>query len=163
MNIYWNDSDDELGYIVERADLYFPEFERFAILPANTTYFNDSSVVENNTYQYKIMAVGTKMSAYRTVNVSTPDIITTLEDENFGNDLKIFPNPNNGSFKMINFGDFIKIEMINLSGKKVWEEQLNRLDPNQSILLSTGLPTGIYILHVNSKTRYYYSEKIIIN
>ncbi|MCK5466875.1 MAG: T9SS type A sorting domain-containing protein, partial [Cyclobacteriaceae bacterium] len=128
----------------------------------NSTSFNDSSVVENNTYQYKITAVGTKMSAYKTVNVSTPDIITTLEDKNFGNGLKIFPNPSNGSFKMINFGDFIKIEMINLSGKKVWEEQLNRLDPNQSILLSTGLPKGIYILHVNSNNRSY-CEKIIIN
>ena len=162
VNIYWNDSDDELGYIVERADLHFTEFERIVILPANATSFNDSSVVENNTYQYRITAVGTEMSVFRTTEVSTPDIITALGENDFGNNLKIFPNPSNGSFKMINFGDFIKIEMINLSGKKVWEEQLNRLDPNQSILLSTGLPKGIYILHVNSNNRSY-CEKIIIN
>ncbi len=163
VNIYWNDSNDELGYIVERADRYFPEFERIAILPVNSTNFNDSSVVENNTYQYKITAVGTKMSAYKTVNVSTPDIITTLEDKNFGNGLKIFPNPSNGSFKMINFGDFTKMEMIDLSGKKVWEKQINLpVEFNQSILLSTGLSKGIYILHVNSNNRSY-SEKIIIN
>ncbi len=163
VNIHWNDSEDELGYIVERADMHFSEFERLAILPANTTFFNDSSVVENNTYQYRITAAGTKMSASRTAEITTPDIVTALNVGDFDDELKIFPNPGDGNFSIINFGDFTKIEMIDLTGKKVWGRQIiNPVVQSQSLLISTGLSRGIYILNLVSKNKNY-SEKIIIN
>jgi hypothetical protein len=78
INVYWQDTDDELGYILERSDKFFPQFERLAVLPANAALYEDSSVVVGNTYQYRITAVGTKMSDYTVTEVSTREIITAL-------------------------------------------------------------------------------------
>lgn len=160
--IYWNDSEDELGYIVERADSYFPEFVRFAILPANTTFFNDSSVVENNTYQYKITAMGTNKSESLTTEITTLDIVTALEDSDFDNEVKIIPSPSNGNFRIVGSDDIKNLEIIDLTGKKVWEKfRTGWTESSQSIFISTGLSRGIYILNFISINKAY-SQKILI-
>ncbi len=163
INLYWNDSEDELGYILERADKYFPSYERLAILPANTTYYNDSSVVENNTYQYRIRAVGTTMSAYKIVEVSTPEVITMLHEKNMNLQAKIYPNPSNGSF-YINPGKEINyLEILDLSGKKVWERNLSG-DPflKKYAFVDNELSKGTYLVNFIGKTGKQI-QKLIIN
>lgn len=162
VNIYWNDSEDELGYIVERADIHFPNFLRFVVLPANTTHFIDSSVVENNIYRYRITAMGTKMSASQMVEVTTPDIVTALKVSDFDNEVKIFPNPSVGNFNIVSSHGIKKLEMFDLTGKKVWEKyRIGSIESSQSIFISTGLSKGIYIINFIFPNKTY-SQKILI-
>ena len=163
VNIYWNDSDEELGYIIERVDTHFPQFVRLAILPANATSFNDSSVVENNTYQYRITAVGTQMSDYEMVSVSTLDILTAMDEIKIINKLKIFPNPNSGSFDLQYLSSDALIEIMDLSGKKVWSNYLEK--PSHfggTHHITTELSNSIYIINLDSR-EFSSSQKIIIN
>ena len=147
INLYWKDTQDELGYIIERADLHFPQFNRLVIVPANCKYFNDSSVVENNTYRYRIKAVGTTMSAYRTIEVSTPDIITSLKGEKMDDNLLIYPNPSTGSFSLRNVTRFDYLEILDFSGRKVWTQNLEK---TKEMEIYPGLSKGTYLLNLYS-------------
>ena len=162
VSVYWNDSNDELGYILERADLLFPEFERIAVLPANTTSFKDPSVVENSTYHYRITAVGTTMSASRIVEVSTPDIVTALI-EDFPHDFRAYPNPNNGSFWICNASGTFEMELRDLSGKRMWVKTIENPSASKTkTRIETGLSSGIYILTTRSGDTAT-SQKILID
>jgi hypothetical protein len=124
IGLYWNDTEDELGYILERADVHFPSFEKIAVLPANSTFFNDSTVVENNTYTYRIKAVGTKMSDYLYAEATTPDIVTAAEEWTAGRESIVFPNPNSGKFRLDHTKEFSYLQIIDLTGKVVYDEKL---------------------------------------
>jgi len=163
VSVYWNDSNDELGYILERADLLFPEFERIAVLPANTTSFKDSSVVENSTYQYRITAVGTTMSASQVVEVSTPDIVTALIDDFPHDHFRAYPNPNNGSFWISNESGTFEMEIRDLSGKQMWVKTIENPSAFKTEnRVETGLSSGIYILTTRSGN-VAKSQKIMID
>ena len=75
----WIEADDALGYIIERSDKYFPEFHRLVVLPAKVNNYKDSSVVKGNTYQYRIKAVGTRMSPYKAVEISTSEVVSFVD------------------------------------------------------------------------------------
>jgi hypothetical protein len=144
IGVYWNDSNDELGYILERADLHFPEFEKLAVLPANITSFSDSSVVENNRYRYRVKAVGTQMSTYASTEISTPDIITSLGDHSHEG-IKIYPNPSNGNFSIDDRNNYSSLQIIDIAGKTVFRQYLSKLSSNY---FSLQLPSGLYILNL---------------
>jgi len=144
IGVYWNDSDDELGYILERADDHFPEFQKIATLPADATSFMDSSVVENNTYRYRIKAVGTSMSEYSVAEASTPDIVTALGEELDFVRPRVFPNPCNGQFTISGADQFEKIQIVDVTGKTVIESAL----ANFNTELSPKLKSGIYVVYL---------------
>lgn len=144
IGVYWNDSDDELGYILERADLYFPEFEKLAVLPANITSFSDASVVANNTYRYRVKAVGTQMSSYASTEISTPDIITSLVAHSH-EEIKVYPNPSNGNFSIDGRNNYSSLQIIDIAGKTVFRQNLFKRTSN---IFSLQLPTGLYILNL---------------
>jgi hypothetical protein len=142
VGVYWNDSDDELGYILERADDHFPEFQKIATLPADATSFMDSNVVENNTYRYRIKAVGTSMSEYSVAEASTPDIVTALGEEVNIVGPRVCPNPSNGQFTISGAEQFDRLHIVDVTGKTVIESAL----ANFNAELSPKLKTGIYIV-----------------
>jgi hypothetical protein len=144
IGVYWNDSNDELGYILERADLHFPEFEKLAVLPANITSFSDASVVANNTYRYRVKAVGTQMSSYASTEISTPDIITSL-GEHSHEEIKVYPNPSNGNFSIDGRNNYSSLQIIDITGKTVFHQDLSKLTSNY---FSLQLPSGLYILNL---------------
>lgn len=163
VKLSWIDTEDELGYIIERADKYFPEFERLAVLPADLSSFNDSSVVDGNIYEYRIKAVGTTMSNYSMTKLNTTEIITSLPDPALNNDLKIFPNPSNGSFSVNYSAEKFIVDIHTISGKIAWSKEIDKpFHISKKINISTGLSTGIYIMNIYSNNNTY-SEKIIIN
>lgn len=163
ITLTWMDVEDELGYIIERADQHFPDFERLVVLPADLASFNDPSVVDGKTYQYRIKAVGTTMSGFATTIVSTSDIITSLKDNAFTGESKIYPNPSNGSFWIHDDLHIKSIEIFDLSGKIVWKTKPNpTLLQKEANYISTNLSKGIYIVNLSS-IEDVYSQKVIIN
>ena len=142
IGIYWNDTEYELGYILERADLHFPEYEKIAILPANSTYFIDSGAVENNTYTYRIKAVGTQMSNYTYGEISTPDIITAINTPD-DDKPKIYPNPSAGYFTISAPGNYDALHIVDITGNTVLNQTLTA---THHLSTSLYLPSGIYIL-----------------
>jgi hypothetical protein len=142
VGVYWNDSDDELGYILERADQYFPKFEKLAVLPANITSFMDRSIVPNNTYRYRVKAVGTQMSTYVSTEVTTPDIVTSVQN-NLLPEIKVYPNPSTGNFSIIHGNRYSSLQIIDISGKGVY---FQKLAASSLTSISPQLPSGIYVL-----------------
>ena len=124
IGVYWNDAEDELGYILERADGYFPDFEKITVLPVNTTFFYDSSVVENNTYEYRIKAVGTTMSDYVVAEVETPNIVTFLGDDQPKEIIQIYPNPSQGTIHIVGHDGFRSVKILDIMGKTVYDQSL---------------------------------------
>ncbi len=163
INVYWQDTEDELGYIIERSDKFFPQFERLAVLPANTNSFEDSSTVIGNTYQYRIKAVGTKMSDYTVTEVSTREIITALPPILHTESLLISPNPSHGVFRISNAGEIQFMEILDISGRKVWTWQKS-FSSNYStgMEIYPNLSRGAYILNLVSGSKAH-SEKIVID
>jgi hypothetical protein len=147
IGIYWDDTNDELGYILERADRYFPEYEKIAVLPANSTSFIDSSAVENNTYQYRIKAVGTQMSSYTTSEIMTPDVITAVVDPSFNGKATVFPNPCSGNFTISSPGIYTDLNIMDLKGNRIFTSTLYN---SHQYTNSHPLPSGTYILNLSS-------------
>jgi hypothetical protein len=88
---------------------------------------------------------------------------TTLnvEDNFFGNNFSLYPNPNQGQFsiKTPNLSGDVNVEITNLLGQRVYKEQL--LIENQSIdVFAKNLIEGVYIIKLtqNDKT---YSTKVV--
>jgi len=144
IRLSWKDAQDELGYILERADDHFPEFQKIATLPANATSFMDSSVVENNTYRYRIKAVGTTMSEYSVTEASTPDIVTAISIDIKFDEPIVFPNPSNGQFTISGADQFERLHIVDVTGKTVIESTLANFNSG----LSPKLNSGIYILNL---------------
>jgi hypothetical protein len=163
IKLEWIDVDDELGYIIERSDTYFPDFYRVAVLPADAIIFIDSSVVNGNTYRYRIKAVGTTMSPYKTVEVSTTDIITSLVNQEKSQQLRVFPNPSSGTFNISNPSKIKTMEIHDISGKVVFRKAFdNASNYKGPINISTGLRSGIYVIAVEFSGTFL-SKKILVN
>ncbi len=145
IGIYWNDTNVELGYILERSDVYFPNYEKIAVLPANKTSFIDSGVVAGNTYKYRIKAVGTRMSTYVVSEISTPDIITSVNDAFTTSYMKVYPNPSFGTFTISVRGNYSILKIMDISGETVIAENIPDIGDFST---SHALPAGIYIIHL---------------
>ena len=93
-------------------------------------------------------------------------ILVTLTDinENISKGINIFPNPNNGQFK-IYFGDLNlvnpEIKILNNLGKVVFEASGNIYGENNMDINLNDLDSGIYFIIINSE-EITYKERIII-
>lgn len=71
--------------------------------------------------------------------------VTGIEENNFGNQINIFPNPNNGNFS-INFsqtGNYL-IEITNGIGQKIYEEKIT----SKFYMVNTTFNSGVYFLKI---------------
>jgi hypothetical protein len=89
------------------------------------------------------------------------DGINELEQADFA----IYPNPNNGEFSIVNEGvnGRYLIELIDVTGKVVYSEQL-RLNANEkTVINSTGVNTGVYLVKMtNTEANYYRTLRMVI-
>jgi hypothetical protein len=98
--------------------------------------------------------------------VQTESKSGNLDDEHFqainsreGN-VKIYPNPNNGSFhvELTNMGNAL-MTIYNSNGKKIVEQQLTGAGANTVNI--QGFPSGIYIARIAEGKKFYFKKFII--
>ena len=73
-----------------------------------------------------------------------------IVENNFGNDLLIYPNPTNGNFS-IDLGqayNAVTITISDLNGKLIWSEKYKE---SQLMNLKLEQPTGVYLLKIESE------------
>lgn len=74
---------------------------------------------------------------------------TTINEVELMSNLKVFPNPNNGQFSLtLNSGKALTIEVVNMKGQVVYNNQLNASGNHQIDL--TSIAKGVYYLKVNN-------------
>ncbi len=73
-------------------------------------------------------------------------------------ELKIYPNPTNGILNIVSTGSATKIEIINILGKLVKEEELKL---EEQLIDISNLQNGIYLLKVYNKDNLIGSTKIV--
>lgn len=72
--------------------------------------------------------------------------------------LKIYPNPNNGTFSISNLEKESYIEIYDVLGKKVHEQIIN----NNQLISMEKVSKGIYFAKIKSGDKVYKTEKIIV-
>jgi hypothetical protein len=150
--ISWEDnSENEAGFVVERADSFFPDFIRIAALPENTTGYSDGNVIPNRNYYYRVKAIGTGGSSYSGIlEVSEMDIITAMNEQSTGEEILLYPNPAYDHL-VINFKNPLKLpsclEVLDMTGKSKYHLNMDEAPGDLSIFLPVfNLSSGIYFL-----------------
>jgi len=79
---------------------------------------------------------------------------------------KVFPNPTSGVVKILledELPSLVKIEVFNVIGQKVYEEQLpDRSDPRISVDLSS-LSSGVYTIRIEVNQRYLFARVMLVS
>jgi hypothetical protein len=92
VQLRWQDrSEEELGYIVERADAWQPQFRKIGVLPPNASGFADGNALQDMQYTYRVRAVGTTMSGYTKKLLMQTPVITALEADARREAVQVFP------------------------------------------------------------------------
>jgi hypothetical protein len=151
--ISWEDqSENEAGFTVERADSFFPDFIRIAALPENATGYSDGNVIPNRDYYYRVRAIGTGGSSYSEIlEVREMDIITGSDDPNMEEDFLFYPNPAKDHLE-VRFNDParlpVSLQIIDLKGKSMFSlrsHEYSRVETTITIPVMD-LSSGIYFL-----------------
>jgi hypothetical protein len=91
-------------------------------------------------------------------------VVTSLGDQNEQFDIEIYPNPNNGIFKLqiSNFESDVEIRIMNVHGQVIRKEELMITSSSyiKAIDLS-GLPKGIYFIQFKSNN-FIKTKKLIL-
>jgi len=119
-------------------------------------YFYDWEVVSTNS---------TCSSAMTSVNAVVSSCASIPENVHFKKSIKLFPNPNNGSFD-IQFetldAGVLSVNMTNLLGQQVYEQDVNHAIGNNTISVNqTKLAKGVYITNLVYEGKNYTSRVII--
>ncbi len=166
INLQWKDnSNDEAGFILERANDFRPGFIKIATLPKNTTTYADNGIVPLMHYQYRIKAVGTTMSDYSNIaEVHTP-ITTGMEKTLLTQKITIFPNPNDGAFTL-SLANVIHtpahFKLLDLSGKTIFEKEITKSNNKVNLALPGYVGKGIYLVMISESDRKAFIKKIVI-
>lgn len=91
-------------------------------------------------------------------------IVSTEEQHVVQQHFDIFPNPNNGTFNLQTFNqrfDKAVVTITDISGKIVYESNMNIPGGMHTQSLELNLPKGIYVLHAEGTTTHE-SERFIV-
>jgi hypothetical protein len=126
-----------------------------AIAGATTTSYTSSAFANGDAVTF----VATKSTACKEHGDQTVAITisTTVAGLSTGSDLKVFPNPNNGSFTVsgtCSGNDNVMFEMTNMVGQSVYrgETTVTNGKLEKTVTLPPTLASGIYLLNVHTTT-----------
>jgi len=138
-------------------------------------YYNGTLVAQNNKNMYY---AGNHIGEYYVVvndgadrcyvpsdKIIIPLNATALNPAEFNNEITIFPNPNNGSFTIINMpreSGSVYYRIIDPDGK-IFENGMMEIRADDKITFNCGMiQEGIYILEIYTNTLLKFSEKLVI-
>lgn len=166
--ISWQDqSGDEAGYSIDRADSYFPEFIRIAALPENSIQYIDENVIPNRDYYYRVRAMGTEGSADSEIlEVKEQDIITGMDDFSTDSGIILYPIPA-GDQLFIRTDGIIQwpavIVVLDLNGRILQRTALGYSMNSTPIVIPIGeLIPGLYFLQITS-AEFTFRQKFVKN
>jgi len=121
----------------------------------------DIPVVGGTTYYIEWDATWSAAAFDWTLNFSTT---TGIEDNEIA-DFAIYPNPNNGQFSIVNDGvnGTYLIEIMDVTGKVVYSEQLQLNANETTVINATDVNTGVYLVKTtNTEENYYRTIRMVI-
>ncbi len=150
----WIDnSDSETAFTIWRSETSPDEgFTQIAEVSSNTTQFGDTAILAEQTYHYKVQAIGFNPSDFsNTVTATTlPLALITNEGQQFW---QIYPNPSTDKFYLSQAKDAplpeneIQIQIIDLQGKVITNRVLSKREISQGVVFDLScFSKGIYIL-----------------
>lgn len=154
IDLIWKDnSDNELGFSVERSQYPDRGFKEVGKVPANKNIYCDKSVEKNSTYYYRIRAIseyGRSLfdGAYQKTEQNTGLV---LEDVN--QPLRMYPNPSKDYLDVrVNnniMGDVI-VKFLDEKGKELKSMRFRKsiTDLKRKVDISA-LPFGVYMVEVS--------------
>lgn len=96
--------------------------------------------------------------------IGIDEIVVGLDDA-----LKIWPNPNSGTFQLeitfpteLELGSALQLSITNVLGAIVHQQELPSIHA-QTLSISQNLPVGIYHVHVSSDARYLSGAKMVVS
>jgi hypothetical protein len=122
IRLNWQDnSNDETQFVIQRGTDFNGPFIDIATVAANVTTYDDIDVVNAITYYYRVLAEnGNGRSAPS--NVANATAVVTSINENIESIITIYPNPNNGKFKIDLPSEWSSclISIFDITGKEVF-------------------------------------------
>jgi len=171
VKVSWTDNaPNETGYTIERRLKNGDTFVVAGTVSANFSEFIDESVLSKNSiYEYRVTAnssvnIGDKVFPDTLSSGLTEvfiDIDNPAEFHLADVNLKVFPNPSNGIFRLKSdtFNELCKMELYNTSGILVMQKFV---EMNQDIDLSS-LPGGIYNMKIQTEKEFVILKLMIID
>jgi len=86
--------------------------------------------------------------AYTTSNKITMRVGLSVNDIRISDDINLYPNPNNGKFRIETEETIRSIEICNIYGQVVYDQFIQNRNNNEINI--SGLATGVYILKANT-------------
>jgi hypothetical protein len=96
---------------------------------------------------------------HTTVSVIFPGLATDIPAHETDTQLRIYPNPNNGSFTILSDNTTSEIEFTNILGKQIWKKTLNQSFTEVDL---QGISPGIYFYRIWSQEKRVITGKVII-
>jgi len=86
-------------------------------------------------------------------DIVVESVSSTLSNQDFDldSDFSIFPNPSNGNITIKNSGIALdKVEISDLNGRIVFNQDLNGIKEDKALNLSSKLSSGMYLMTLTS-------------
>jgi hypothetical protein len=155
VNLSWNDETAEDNFILERSVGNDTNFDLLAELAANTTIYEDNSVVGLMEYYYRVRAISDNVidSDFSNEVMVSTDFSAT---ENYflnTNTVQIFPNPNKGVFQLMidnTLQKEVQVSILDLTGKTVFLSDFWQKDSESAAfeVILNEISAGTYFLKI---------------
>ena len=112
------------------------------------------------TCAYSVVGTNTITGCSKTATTCiTVNACTSINEHETGADFSVFPNPNNGSFTIKLNNDQLQLQIINMLGQNVFEQDLVK---ETNLIIVEHLARGIYYYVILRDKKQIHSDKLII-
>ena len=154
IDLIWKDnSDNELGFSVERSEHPDKDFKEVGRVAANKNIYSDNSVEKNTTYYYRIRALSENGRSIFDGAYQKTEENTGLVLEDVNQPLRMYPNPSKDFLDVRVNNDIMGHVIVKFLDEKGNELKSMRFrksitDLKRKVDIST-LPFGVYMVEVS--------------
>ena len=154
IDLIWKDnSDNELGFSVERSEHADGGFKEVGRVPANKNIYSDKSVEKNTTYYYRIRAISENGRSIFDGAYQKTEENTGLVLEDVSQPLRMYPNPSKDFLDVRvnnNVMGHVIVKFLDEKGKELKSLRFRKsiTDLKRKVDISA-LPFGVYMVEVS--------------